>query len=226
MSRKRIIGFIFLVILLVFIIILANKGNYNSKNNFSNTQENITSNNEDIYNIEIKTEDIIPDEDIPEELEIIAMSQEEKIYSILVLKSFENSKALTTDQYLKVAYNAINNGYISINRKIEDNRYTEKEIKSIIYTIFEIELNENKSIEGLKYQDGIYELEPSNNDFTPVIKNMDDGIAAGTVYVDFELYTEDVSGNQAFKGNYNIALCQNTETGERHIKSMKSTSNN
>lgn len=225
-QRKKIVWIIFLAILLIIIIFGINKMNDNNKNSLTNSQENIINNDENNSNIEITTATVSPDEDIPEDIKLIKMSQEDKMYSVLVLDSFENGKTLTTEQYLNVVYNALNYGYISVNKKMKDNKYTEDEINNIVYTIFGTKLKENKSIQGLKYQDGIYEFEPLDDDLKHIIKNSEAGAAAGNVYVEFELYMENILGSQEYKGKYTIILGQNTETGERYIKSMNSAPNN
>lgn len=157
----------------------------------------------------------------PEDIFNIEISLENQIYSVAVLDSFENGKKLTTDQYLKVIYNGICNGYIKIDDVKEKNEISEEQANNIVYTIFGAELNEKKSIDGMKYDNGTYKITPKRAEYVYMIENISRDSAAGTSYTEFDLYKELVSGEEQYIGKYTMSNVQNTVTGESYIKSLK-----
>ena len=148
-----------------------------------------------------------PDEETPEKILYLNMSNEEKVKCCSMLGTFENGKELTTDQYLQVVYNALNSNIIGGNK----NSYSEGEIKNIVYSIFNVELTENKSVDGLKYSNGIYEIERKEIKKYE-LENIESGVAAGNLYM---VYKFD-------KSNYIAKLSTNGVTGENYVSSIVS----
>ena len=219
MKRKtKIICIISIIIFVVGVFLVLNKV---ITKDSAKVDETLNDNNVD-STANITTRVTVHDEDIPNNVDVLNMTEEEKLYSALILETFENGKNLTTEQYLKVVYNAIDQKYVKISKETSSNTYTEEEINNIIYTIFGVELSENKSIQGLKYENGTYQyVSNSTEEYNiPIIEKLEEGAAAGTIYSEFELYYEDMNGNKNYKGKYKAAIGQNTETGERYIKSI------
>lgn len=145
------------------------------------------------------------DKTTPKDINYMKISNENKICSSYILGKFENGKELSTEQYLKVAYNALNNGYILSNKT----NYSEEEINNIVYSIFNVKLNEHKSIEGLTYTKGIYTLKKVESKKIE-LNNVQNDVAAGNTYVEF-----DINGM-----SYTAKLGTNTLTGETYIISL------
>lgn len=145
------------------------------------------------------------DEQTPDDINYMEMSYDNKIISSYILGEFNNGKELSTEQYLKVVYNALNNGYISSNKT----NYSEEEINNIVYSIFNVKLNEHKSVEGLTYTKGIYTLKKTESQKIE-LTNVQKDVAAGNTYVEFEVNGE----------SYIAKLGTNTLTGETYIISI------
>ena len=145
------------------------------------------------------------DKQTPEDINYMEMSYDNKISCSFILGEFNNGKELSTEQYLKVVYNVLNNGYISSNKT----NYSEEEINNIVYSIFNVKLNEHKSVEGLTYTKGIYTLKKTEGKKIE-LSNVQKDVAAGNTYVEF-----DVNGT-----SYIAKLGTNTLTGETYIISI------
>lgn len=171
----------------------------NDEKNDNDIQNDVNDNNSNQKNTNKE------DEQTPEDINYMEMSYDNKISSSFILGEFNNGKELSTEQYLKVVYNALNKGYISSNKT----NYSEEEINNIVYSIFNVKLNEHKSIEGLTYTQGIYTLKKTES---PKIElsNVQKDVAAGNTYVEF-----DVNGT-----SYIAKLGTNTLTGETYIISI------
>lgn len=197
MSRARKKGnsfsIIFIVILIIVVVLISKN---NSKKDLNNNTQNQV--------IEIIS-NTLPDEETPEEIIYIDLNNEEKVKCCAMLGTFDDGKALTTEQYLKVVYNAINYGYVSSS----NDKYTEQEIEDIVYTIFNVELNENKSIDGLKYENGYYTIERKLGQ-RQELNIIESGTAVGSVYIMYEL-----EGS-----NYIARLTTNGVTGKNYISSI------
>lgn len=210
MSKIKKICMIFLVTLILILII----GFVNRRDNFIDWKKN------EIY-VKNASEMINIDKEKPKSIFELNMSLENKALSVIVLDVFEDGNNLSPEQYLNVVYNALISGYVTFEGKTNNFEYTEAEINSIVYNIFGVELAENKSINGLKYENGTYILEPTNEDSILVIKNLERDVAAGTAYIEFDLYKENSFMNHEYKGKYIITMNQNTETSDKYVKSMK-----
>ena len=117
----------------------------------------------------------------------------------------KNGQTLSTEEYLKVVYSALNNGYVESSKKI----YTEEEINNIVYSIFNVKLAENISIKGLKYQNGQYYFE--KNDTKKIgLDNIERDTAARSIFILFEI--DGIS--------YIAKIATNTVTGENYIQSI------
>ncbi len=167
---------------------------------------------------EEKTEN---DKEKPADIVRVEISTENQIYAAAILNNFENGKNLTTDQYLEVVYNAICNGYIKIDSVKEKNEISKEQVNNIVYTMFGTELNENKSIDGMKYDNGMYKISPKKAGYVYMTENISRDSAAGTSYTEFDLYKEYASGQEEYMGKYTMSTVQNTVTGESYIKSFK-----
>lgn len=156
------------------------------------------------------------------------MSIEEKMYCIALLDDFSDGTKLTTEQYLSVVYNAINRGYIKISNENESSdgySYSESEINNIVYNLFGVNLQENKSYGGvLTYKNGTYEFVGADGDAVPLIKNLKEDSASGKVT--FDLYMEDVLDNQEYKGKYQVTLNNSNDNNSGFIVSKKLISAN
>ena len=161
------------------------------------------------------------DQEKPRKINTIEISTENQIYAIATLGSFENGKELTVNQYLEVVYNGICNGYIKIGEVKEKNEISEEQVNNIVYSIFGIELNENKSIEGMEYRDGVYKIYPQRLDYIYMIENISRDSAAGSSYIEFDLYKELASGQEQYMGRYTLVTVNNTITGESYIRSFE-----
>ena len=181
-----------------------------------------------VNNTENKTaniiiENAIPDEEKPEEITTFNMTEENKLKSVLILNEFNNGKILSTEQYLKVAYNVIDNSYID--SKKEKNIYSKEEINNIIYTIFGVTLQDDKSINGLEQdEDGNYVFKKNSElslNENLKIEELEDDVAAGTVYSNFKLYSINDKNEKKYIGDFVAEIGQNTESSDRYIKSIK-----
>lgn len=129
---------------------------------------------------------------------------------------FSNGKALSNEQYLSIAYNAINEGYVVIdkNRSPEVGgssiKFTVDEINSIIYSIFGVTLSRNESLGTvMRYENGAYTFEFSDRGATvneAVIIQED--AAAGTSYITYDLYQNDM-GEKEKLGTYVLGISSN-----------------
>ena len=186
---KRIFVILILIVIIAFIII-----NVVKKDNVDDS----------IPDIDISA-DSKPDEEKPEEITYVNLNTENKILSCYSLGDFSSGQNLTVEQYLEVAYNALNNGYIETSKTT----FSEKEINDIGYSIFNVELAQQKSIDGLKYENGKYEL-IKNNSNSLVLENFETNTAAGSVYAEYE-----INGIK-----FTARLNTNTVTGQNYIQSI------
>ena len=140
----------------------------------------------------------------------IYLSDANLIYAVSELNDFTNGMKLSTNEYMSVAYNMINDGKIKIENDSDEIGVLgvpEDEINSIIYTIFGIKLNEHDSVGSvLKYENGQYILEKSDRGIFPIIRNIKTDIAAGTRYIIYDMYTEDYAGKESYRGRYQLAV--------------------
>lgn len=179
-----------------------------SDNNVSNTQES-----------NIKTEDTsdeIEDGKIEsQDIKTITLSDEEIINILIDVEPFESGADLSTDKKLAIVYNALNERKIvqyeyrrGENNKVE---YTTEEINGIVYSLFGVTLKENKSFgEVLTYDGEKYILLQKNeNDNSLVAKNIEYDVAAGTAYINYDLYKKGTNGEK-YEGSY--AIGKNNES--------------
>ena len=140
----------------------------------------------------------------------IYLSDANLIYAVSELNDFTNGMKLSTNEYMSVAYNMINDGKIKIENDSDEIGVLgvpEDEINSIIYTIFGIKLNEHDSVGSvLKYENGQYILEKSDRGIFPIIRNIETDVAAGTRYITYDMYTEDYAGKESYRGRYLLAV--------------------
>lgn len=201
---------IFIIVILAILIIgffeIKSKKNNNETNNEVEQQ---IENNGEYFDLEV-----------PDTVDEFEITQENQIYSSIILNEFENGKSLTTEQYLTVVCNALANGYVTIENN-ESNIYTDTQINSIVYNIFGVELKENKSVNGLNYENGVYKLEKQPDDYIYEMKNSQYDVAAGTAYLEFELYKEKASGEEEYIGIYSAKITQNTVNGNMYIQSLQ-----
>ncbi|MBP3707036.1 MAG: hypothetical protein J6J36_00260 [Clostridia bacterium] len=128
---------------------------------------------------------------------------------------FSNGQSLSNQRYLQIAYNAINEGYIVIDKDRSPEsgksqvKYTENEINSIIYSIFGVTLSKNEDLGSvIKYKDGIYTIEFSDRGTTTgEAKNIEGDVAAGTRFITFDLTSHDLeTDNKENLGTYAIGI--------------------
>lgn len=201
---------IFIIVILVILII----GFFEIKSKKINNENN----NEVEQQIENNGENF--DLEVPDTVDEFEITQENQIYSSIILNEFEDGKNLTTEQYLTVVCNALANGYVTIANN-ESNIYTDTQINSIVYNIFGVELKENKSVNGLDYENGVYKLKKQPDDYIYEMKNLQYDAATGIAYLEFELYKEKASGEEEDIGRYSTKIMQNTVTGNMYIQSIQ-----
>ena len=180
------------ILLIILVIIIISVIIKNKKSNIIvNNTENKTAN--------IMIENAVPDEEKPEEITTFNMTEENKLKSVLILNEFNNGKNLSTEQ-------------------------SKEEINNIIYTIFGVTLQDDKSINGLEQdEDGNYvfkknpELSLNEN---LKIEELEDDVAAGTVYSNFKLYSINDKNEKKYIGDFVAEIGQNTESSDRYIKSI------
>lgn len=159
----------------------------------------------DIPEVEIKA-GAISDEETPEDIIYIELDNEQKILSCYCLGEFENGQTLSSENYLKVAYSALNNGYVKSNKTT----FSEEEINNIVYSIFGVKLPENSSIENLEYKNGKYIFKKTETENVK-LENLERGTAAGSVFLEYEI-----------NGEFYISkITTNTVTGENYIQSIR-----
>lgn len=128
-------------------------------------------------------------------------------------EDFENGQALTDEEYLAIAYNAINEEYIVIDKDRSPSagksevEYTTDEINSIIYSLFGVNLTKFEDYGTvLRYKDGVYKFAFSDKGTTNYeAKRITDDVAAGTTYVSYDYYVSDEYGTKDM-GSYAIAI--------------------
>lgn len=194
LNKKRLVCVLLIILIVVFgIFKILKSRDVKEENNTENQVVEIIS-------------DSPADEETPDVIDYINISNENKILACSVLGEFDNGKNLSIEQYLSVVYNALNSGYIGNNSKIT---YSEEEVKNIVYSIFNVELTENKSVEGLNYSEGVYKLD-KNTSKKEELQNVESDVAAGSLYMMYE-----------FNGNKYIAkLTTNGVTGENYVSSI------
>ncbi|MBR2743811.1 MAG: hypothetical protein IKE01_00740 [Clostridia bacterium] len=203
-------------IMLMMLIVIAAMGiGYKLATNKDNNKDDVV---EEAQNEIIKQEE---DTIKPKKIQSIDISMENQIYCAAILGDFEEGKKLSTDQYLSVVHNGIANGYINLPDVIEKKEISEEIVNSIVYKIFGIELAENKSTEGMEYNDGKYKIDTKRAGYIFLIQDKTTDSAAGTAYTIFNLYKEFASGKEEHVGKYEVSRVQNTVTGESYIKSLK-----
>lgn len=197
LNKKRVVcmAMIFFIIIASCLIIFREKDPKIEENNVQN--ENSI--------VEIVSDDA-PDEETPEEIVYINMNNEEKIKCCSILGTFENGKKLSDEQYLKVAYNAINCGYVNSNKTV----YSKSEIDNIVYSIFNVTLINDQSIDGLSYDNGKYTYEGNVKSNVSSYETIESGNAAGNTYVMYSMNNK----------RYIARLTANGVTGEVYISSI------
>ena len=144
------------------------------------------------------------------EMKKITISNEEILDILLDTEPFDDVSNLSVDRKLEIVYHALNEGkiaaYKSRNNGSASVEYTEGEINGVIYSLFGVELEQNKSYgESLIYSDGKYTLKHSDRgSVTPVAKNIQSDVAAGTSYTEYDLYNVE-NGAETLVGHYLIA---------------------
>ena len=133
-------------------------------------------------------------------------SLQEEIVNILIdVDPFERVEDLSSEKKLEIVYNALNENKIKAYKNRGDGQakveYTEGEINGIVYSLFGSELKENKSYgTSFVYKDGKYTLVHSDRgEEIPEARNIEYDVAAGTMYINYDLYV-----NGTLKGSYAI----------------------
>ena len=137
---------------------------------------------------------------------------------LMNVKDFENAQTLTNNEYLAIAYNAINEGYIVIDKDRSPSsgksevEYTTDEINSVIYSLFGVKLTKFENYGSvLKYSNGKYKLQFSDKgSVNSEAKRITDEVAAGTKYINYDYYVTEENKVED-KGSYYIGI--NSQTG-------------
>lgn len=184
-----------------------NQGTENTENTINETQNEVKDNTANVEKSSEKANN---------ELKEITISDDEILDILIDAKAFESVSELTTDDMLLIVYNALNEGKIKAYKDRDTNAakvtYTEGEVNGIIYSLFGVKLDKNKSLgTSFVYKDGVYTLEHSDRgESVPVAKNVENDVAAGTMYICYDLYYN-VNGKEELKGSYAIGRNNNTK---------------
>ncbi len=173
----------------------------------SNTNENVTNTAESQSSSDNNTNDT----------KKIEISNENILNILMDTDNFIDGANLSTEAYLSIVYNALNEGYIVLDEERSNQSgkstviYSVDEINSIVYSLFGVELKENMSYgDVLIYKDGKYTMQFSDRgSVIPVAKNVEYDAAAGTRYITYELYYEE-NGSEDFRGTYTIGISGQT----------------
>lgn len=216
MKKLNIILIIILIIILVVggytIVRLNNEIDEHKESNYQNKSSTKTNVN--------KTNQILEGKLEGTNIKEFSIDNLEGILSALEgIPDFEDGKMLNVEEYLLVAYTVLNNGYIEYDTK--DNKFTESEMNSIVYKIFDVQLKEHKSVQGLIYKNGEYEFLGSTGDAVPVVKNIKIVSSnENTKTVEYDLYLESVMSDEPqFSAKYKTVIKLNSQTGNYYIES-------
>lgn len=174
-------------------------------------------------NVVFKTrnEQVINSVTTQKQISKINLSDENLAYAVSELNNFSDGMKLTTDDYMRVAYNMINDKIVKIENDSDLKgtiNVSEDEINNIIYSIFGVKLNKQGSYgDVLKYQNSQYILQKSDRGSSPVIKNISTDIAAGTKYITYDLYISDYTNTETYKGKFELAV----SNSDGYVKSKK-----
>ena len=181
-----------------------NTANVEQSNQSDEKIENTTEPNKEENNKQEDNEEKSDKKDV-KELKKITISDEELVDILIDAKPFEDVSEISTEEMLTIVYNALNENKIKAYKDRRKDKakveYTEGEVNGIVNSIFGTKLKENKSVgTSFTYKDGVYTLEHSDRgDEIPEAKNIESDVAAGTMYINYDLY---VNGN--LKGSYAI----------------------
>lgn len=211
------------IILIIILIIILVGGGYTIVilNNKIDENKEISSQNKSSANPNInETNQVLEGKKEGTNIKDFSMDNLEVILSALEgIPDFEDRKMLSAEECLLVAYTVLNNGYIEYDTK--DNKLTESEMNSIVNKIFNIQLREHKSIPGLIYKSGEYQILRATGDAVPVVKNIKIVSSNGnTKTVEYDLYLESViSDEPQFSSKYKAIIKLNSQTGNYYIES-------
>lgn len=200
---------------------VVNNTNNSSENNeientVNNVIDNVSKNNTDENTVNKTGDDNQTEKNENEMSSGVKKLQisDEAILNILIdTEPFENGANLSTQQYLAIVYNALNEDYVVIdkdrssdsgNGKVE---FTVDEINSIIYSLFGVTLKSYENYgDVFIYKNGKYILQHSDRGASvPVAKSVSKDAAAGTAYINYDLYLRDENeGIEDFNGSYSI----------------------
>ena len=147
----------------------------------------------------------------------IELSDEEIVDILIEADPFESGIELSTEKKLAIVYNALNENKINAYKNRGEGQakveYSAGEINGIVYSLFGVALSENKSYgTSFEYKDGKYILEHSDRgESVPVAKNIESDVAAGTMYINYDLYMSN-NGKEVVVGSYAI--------GKSHVTSF------
>ena len=164
-------------------------------------EEGIATVNKDTFKV-VENETKMPNNEKSTKKQInkLNLSDENLAYAVSDLNDFSDGMKLTTDDYMLVAYNMINDKIVKVKNDSDEVGVigvSEDEINSIIYSIFGLKSTAHGSFgDVLKYQNGQYILEKSDRGSSPVIKNISTDIAAGTKYITYDLYIVDYKNTE------------------------------
>lgn len=182
----------------------------NSVNTSNNTIENDTekSSNKknDTNENKISSSATNTDKNGSETIKKLTIDDDTIVKILINMDDFYDGQKLSNQEYLKAAYTAINDGYIKLDNK-NSREYTTGEINSIIYSIFGVKLSSYENYGTvLKYENGVYKFEYSDRGVEDYhAKNVYADAAAGTRYINYDLYVTDESG-ESDMGSYAIGI--------------------
>ena len=196
--------------------------NYSNGNFVNDMVGNIVNNSVGTNTIENNNHDNEPTSS--EKIKKIEISGEELLNILLDTAPFDDGTNLSTQQYLEIVYNALNENYISEykNRREKGKdsaEYTAEEINGIVYSLFGVTMPNNESMgSALVYKNGKYTLQFSDRGTSvPIAKNVENDVAAGSIYITYDLYYKG-DGDEVLEGNFTIRKSSVTTFVKSKIK--------
>ena len=161
-------------------------------------------------NEEQDSEELVENKQIQnDDIKKIELSDEEIVDILIDADPFDSGIELSTEKKLAIVYNALNENKINAYKNRGEGQakveYSAGEINGIVYSLFGVALSENKSYgTSFEYKDGKYILEHSDRgESVPVAKNIESDVAAGTMYINYDLYMSN-NGKEVVVGSYAI----------------------
>ena len=147
------------------------------------------------------------DIETPQNIDYKKLNEMDMLQGAFSVGEFQNGKSLTSAQYTNAAALLLQES----NKDSARTFYTEEEVKNVVYSVFNVELNEYVSTSYMKHINKGFELSSDVEDMNKKIEIISRDVAAGTIYISF------VSVNQ----KYMAKIATNTLTNEKYVQSIQ-----